>query len=688
MGGVRESRTPKWKKVNPNRSAVSMGGEAVVFHAGDVLLDDGLDLPLHERQLWELVFLGQEIVFEFKIVFEVVNADEVVAVVLNHEVVEVIHGRAIAVIEDVVDEVGATVEDVFAEREIGLLVIEQCEERRRDVGLLDEPGGIAFGIQLSAGRVEEDGNQESPHFVVVVLAEAGTTMVGGEDEDGVVEPRLSFHLFKVLPNGVVGVTDGLVHGDVATREGGFVLIGDGVGIVARRGEDGQEKRLVALGDFVGFVGEVLEVWLVEDRPGAVKIFVAIFIFSVIVLKSDGVGEPLESQCGVGRAMEECRGISLVPEHFGEPLQGVVGIEKVAVGVDVAGDAGEACGHAVDRTNAIGKAVLEAVAFFQQGVEELGVALVCAAILVLVVEPGIFHGEALHDEDHHVEFLHLTACRMLISDRVEDAVQFFLGEELRVFVASLVNGGEQRERRVQYDGRLQRLFAVNVGGILSQGVHFQPETASQSSQREQHRDDEEKDVRWVVNDVFSIIVLVFVLLDGVIVEKDDAQDHQDSEKPHFPVASHAVQENLAQIALSAELRKDGRRGSTSAELEVNDIRHVDHDSEDVDDEENDFDHFLVLHRIAVFDGQELEEDANQIQVAERAQVKTDSTPRDGHYLVERDILEAADVHVIKEPPREHVNHHHQQKIDDHDETRLFSQSFKDNTHLIHQLKTCY
>ena len=43
-------------------AAAWVGGEVVVLHACDVLLDDGLDLPLHAWQLGEAVALWEQVV--------------------------------------------------------------------------------------------------------------------------------------------------------------------------------------------------------------------------------------------------------------------------------------------------------------------------------------------------------------------------------------------------------------------------------------------------------------------------------------------------------------------------------------------------------------------------------------------------------------------------------------------------
>ena len=46
-------------------------------------------------------------------------------------------------------------------------------------------------------------------------------------------------------------------------------------VVARGGEHGEEERLALPGNLVGLFGEVLQVRLIEDSPGAVEVISAL-----------------------------------------------------------------------------------------------------------------------------------------------------------------------------------------------------------------------------------------------------------------------------------------------------------------------------------------------------------------------------------------------------------------------------
>ena len=92
--------------------------------------------------------------------------------------------------------------------------------------MLHQPCGVASHWQLSSWGVEEDGNQESAHVVIIVVTAAHSTMVGGENKNRVLKPGLVLHLVEIALYRVVGVTDDPVHGNLTTSELVLVLIGN------------------------------------------------------------------------------------------------------------------------------------------------------------------------------------------------------------------------------------------------------------------------------------------------------------------------------------------------------------------------------------------------------------------------------------------------------------------------------
>ena len=86
------------------KNGVLINSEPVVLHSCDVLLQYSLQLPLHERQLAIFVFRFQEVVLEREILLELIDSGKLVVVILNHQIVEIIHRGSIAVVKDIVNE--------------------------------------------------------------------------------------------------------------------------------------------------------------------------------------------------------------------------------------------------------------------------------------------------------------------------------------------------------------------------------------------------------------------------------------------------------------------------------------------------------------------------------------------------------------------------------------------------------
>ena len=70
-----------------------------------------------------------------------------------------------------------------------------------------------------------------------------------------------------------------------------------------------------------------------------------------------------------------------------------------------------------------------------------------------------------------------------------------------------------------------------------------------------------------------------------------------------------------------------------------------------------------------DGQELKDDAQDIDIAQSAEVEAQSAPRHGHHVTKGHTLEGVAVHVVEHPACEHIHGHNNQEIDGHDKARL-------------------
>ena len=109
-----------------------------------------------------------------------------------------------------------------------------------------------------------------------------------------------------------------------------------------------------------------------------------------MLKAYGIGKCLEAERGVGRSVEKGGSVAFVLEHLRQSQEVVIGIDVVAIGVNVAWNAGKRCRHAVNGAHAVGKAPAETVALGQQRIQEGCVALELATVALLVEITHVLH----------------------------------------------------------------------------------------------------------------------------------------------------------------------------------------------------------------------------------------------------------------------------------------------------------
>ena len=286
-------------------SEVAVADDKVVGgHAYHVGLDDGFEAGEHAVGTQGFGF--QQILFLQGVEDIVVEAGGLVAVEEEGVV-------ALDVLVDVVAEVdgpGGLVgaENVLAKGGEGLVVAEDAEHGGHDVDLLHD-ARLHAGRQLARGVVDGygDGEDADGGVAFVVLKLRG--VVGGDDEECVLEPGLLAGGGEESSQCVVAVLDGAVDVEGAALVGVLVAGGDVEGVVRGGGEEAHHERLFeTLGDGRG--GELEEV-LVPDGPMAVEIVaaagarvVAVVGHAVVVLESRGAGESLEAHGGVGSTVEE------------------------------------------------------------------------------------------------------------------------------------------------------------------------------------------------------------------------------------------------------------------------------------------------------------------------------------------------------------------------------------------------
>ena len=166
-------------------------------------------------------------------------------------------------------------------------------------------------------------------------------MVGGNRKDGVLEPRLFFGPLEELAEGVVGIADDLMDGQLLFLIYLFIRIGHTEGVVAGECEDSGHEGLFHLREFQV---HILKEGLVADTPPTVEGLVAYrplvgheVLTTIVLLELGGTGEGHKSHRASLGTMEEGRGIAFPIQAIGDARDGVVGIGRQEEGLYKHGD---------------------------------------------------------------------------------------------------------------------------------------------------------------------------------------------------------------------------------------------------------------------------------------------------------------------------------------------------------------
>ena len=224
-------------------------------------------------------------------------------------------------------------------------------------------------------------------------------MIGSDDKQRVLEPRLRAGIFEEPADSEIAVTDTLMKRLRALWENTFVAFGHFEGMMARSGEDCCHERLSHRAHRVSV--ELKELF-VPDRPSAIKIAISVrvFIHTVILVKPGTTGISLESHRAVGSAMEESCGVAFVAQTIGNRRDGVGGIGSDDIGVDQHRNRREHRRHRVNRLATGSERVTPSHTLRQERIQERGVAS------SFVVKTDVLRRERLQDENDDIEFLSL------------------------------------------------------------------------------------------------------------------------------------------------------------------------------------------------------------------------------------------------------------------------------------------
>ena len=131
-----------------------LGEEAVVVHAGHVLLDERLDELLQGLLVGEL---SDKVVLEQLVGLVAIDCRGLGAVELKQQIAldQLIDAGIVAEGPGLLPLI---VKQVVAKGEIRFLITKQMQQGRGDVGLLCDSGGVMRWLYRSVWRIEDDGD--------------------------------------------------------------------------------------------------------------------------------------------------------------------------------------------------------------------------------------------------------------------------------------------------------------------------------------------------------------------------------------------------------------------------------------------------------------------------------------------------------------------------------------------------
>ena len=615
-----------------------------MFHAEHVLIDDGLQFAFHLRL--HLHFPNQ-ILFH-RPVAEAVDGLGLFAVELQH--VAVLHVLVGAV--QVVDGkglLGRSLHQVDAEREVGLVVADEAQQRGHDVNLLCHGGAHARLHLPAAGVVDDDGRAEASDVAFVFGMVALVGVVAGDDEQRVLEPRLSAGFAEEAAQRHVGVAYALVDGQLLLLVDVAILLGYLERVVRRRGEKCRHERLLHLRHLRAVV---LQEGLVPDAPVAIEVGVApetavggIVFATVVLLESRLVGESHEAhRPAVGIVEEGC-------------LVAVLGQQSADAGVRVHRgrcedegfhkhrDAAQHRGHAVDALTAVAERMTEHQTFLDERVDAGRVALVAAALQVAVEGADVFASEALDDEDddvllrgQRVGWRRLVDGRKHLCSLVGTVVPIGHREH------ALADGADEGKRRVQHHGALCRTVHILVGIVDGDGSNAVAQSAATAADAQRHGHDECHQHHAGIDPLLAALAEVFLQDARGGIELPQSPHHHDEQHHQIPVAEQFGQEDAAQVALVAELAEDTRRGAPQRVGEVGRVAQVDEQCQRVDHHKHPLAQAVVGWCLLQVEGEEHQHDVERVGIDDGRRVEHQSSAQQLPQVGRREVvLEMAEVH---------------------------------------------
>ncbi len=279
------------------------------------------------------------------------------------------------------------------------------------------------------------GTRKRPSGRLIFFVGGETGVVGRENENGVLVPRLTSSGFEELAQCHVAIPHAFVQRSASLfRELLGVALRHLIWRMGRGGEDGRHEGLF---HFAHLLGVELEERLVPNGPGAVELvfsaetWVGVKLCAAVVLaESRGAGKGLESHRTVLRTVEESRVISLAVQFACQSTQVVERSGREEKRFDKHGYRRQHRGHAIDTLASVGKRVFVGRTHPDERIEEGGHALVAPAVELRIEGAHKFLSEAFENDHHHILVSGGEGIARSVQRRI-DGVKFVGGVVFRV-----------------------------------------------------------------------------------------------------------------------------------------------------------------------------------------------------------------------------------------------------------------
>ena len=268
-------------------------------------------------------------------------------------------------------------------------------------------------------------------------------MVAGQDEDGVLIPRLTTGIFKESSDGHISIADAFMDDDALFGIDILVFLRNMVGMMRGCREDGRHKGFFHL-RHLGAV--ILQEGFIPDGPHTIEVLVApkavvctIVLATIIFLESSAAGKGHKTHRTALGPMEEGCLVTLANQEFCDAADFVHRGRCQEEGFYEHRNARQDAGHTIDALTSVTITVREGDTLCDQRVYMGRVSFVVAILQGLVQCSDILPAKTFNDQYNNVLLDKRDAVGRCV-DRGIDGFQFFLTTEvLRHFEDVLADG---------------------------------------------------------------------------------------------------------------------------------------------------------------------------------------------------------------------------------------------------------